>query len=172
MAPLHTSCQAWLCDGAPHRPDDSAYDDAQLLPLSCWQCGARGGQRPGRPYISCMLLFLLLACPPVKTDDTAVTPISCGTALCAATEVCVAESYSPTCESRSDTGASCPEGTTPTLCGGDGHPCCCGPTPAATYACQACGEAPSCECVVCPAEKACSASASVREYICEELAVP
>jgi hypothetical protein len=128
-----------------------------------------------------LLLPLLAAClgtPPDSSGETAGAPLACGAALsCEADDVCVAERYEPACDARADTGAACPDGTTATLCGGDGHPCCCAPAPEETYTCQgaaACGDTPSCACVTCPGDKACTerASETGREFVCEELAKP
>jgi hypothetical protein len=124
-----------------------------------------------------MMLLLLLACPPTKTDDTSTTdttPFSCDTLSCAETDLCVRQDYPAECTNREDTGAACPEGTTATMCGGAGIPCCCEPAPVSTFTCQACGDTPSCECVTCESGTDCmeQASTSGREFVCEELAMP
>lgn len=80
-----------------------------------------------------MMLLLLLACPPTKTDDTSTTdttPFACDALSCAETDLCVRQDYPAECTNREDTGAACPEGTTATMCGGAGIPCCCEPAPA------------------------------------------
>ena len=124
-----------------------------------------------------MLLFLLLACPPSKQDDTGATttePLVCDTLSCSGTDLCVQTLLPAECTNREDTGVACPEGTTPSMCGGAGIACCCEPAPDPTWECQACGATPSCDCVTCTAGTECMerASASGREFVCEELPMP
>lgn len=124
-----------------------------------------------------MLYLLLLACTgtPDSTTPIKTETMACGTLACKATEVCLEESYPPECENRTDTGVDCPEGTTASMCGGAGFPCCCGPAPEMTYACvdaSACGN--TCDCIECPTGKACIpvGSESSGVFLCEELPMP
>lgn len=125
------------------------------------------------------LLLILTGCPaPPPTDTTAGIP--CGTTLtCTGDDVCVEQLDPPDCADREDTGVACPEGTTPSQCGGAGLPCCCGPTPEPTWQCwdaTACGDAPTCDCVAdaCPSNMTCTASGSETSGVfqCEEPAMP
>ncbi len=127
------------------------------------------------------LLLLLAGCPAPTPADTADTAgIACGdTLMCTGAAVCVREGYEPTCENVTDTAAECPEGTTASHCGGDGHPCCCGPMPDPTFQCyepSGCGDTPTCDCVeaACPADKACSSLISETSgmFSCDELPKP
>ncbi len=120
------------------------------------------------------LLLLLLACTASKPTDDSVGQ-SCGLLNCNAAESCLQESYEPTCENRTDTGAPCPEGTTASMCGGAGIACCCEPPPEMTYQCvdaTACGN--TCDCISCPGDKACISvgSESSGVFLCEELPKP
>ncbi len=121
-----------------------------------------------------LLLLLLLGCPTNGSDDSPAS-LACGTSLtCTGQQVCVREDYVPECGTRADTGVDCPEGTTPSQCGGAGVPCCCGPLPDPTYQCYeptGCDEAPTCDCVAdaCPADKMCSAVLdTTRQFACAE----
>jgi len=119
-------------------------------------------------------LLLLLACVGSVPDDSHVTPsLDCGEELtCAEDQLCVQVAYEPECTNLDDTGSSCPDGTTESHCGGDGHLCCCGETPPMTYSCEpaaACGATLSCDCVTCPDEKACSPTGADGTFTCESL---
>ncbi|MES2638391.1 MAG: hypothetical protein V4850_02885 [Myxococcota bacterium] len=125
--------------------------------------------------------LLLVGCPTAdKPDSSDTDPLACGEALtCDATAVCVRDSHEPDCEDRADTGAPCPEGTTASMCGGAGMPCCCGATPEPTYRCYeagTCGESPTCDCLgaVCGESEGCSSvgSETSRLYACDELPKP
>jgi hypothetical protein len=113
-----------------------------------------------RALFPCALL-LLVAC---DGGDPA-GGIACGDALtCTGREVCVRESAPADCQALDgDSDASCPEGTTETMCGGAGYPCCCGPTPEPTWTCvvpDGCGGEPTCECVPCEDGKQCTSVGS------------
>jgi hypothetical protein len=123
--------------------------------------------------VSLLLVLLLGGCPPTTTDAT------CGELTCTGGEVCLQESYEPECTNREDTGAACPDGTTATMCGGAGMPCCCGPDPARTSACidpGACGATPTCDCLgdICPEGKMCveQAADGGTELLCEPMPKP
>ncbi|MDP2316381.1 MAG: hypothetical protein Q8P41_26015 [Pseudomonadota bacterium] len=118
------------------------------------------------------LLLLLAGCPPTDTPEDTAT-LACGTLTCTGAEVCIQESYEPECENRTDTGAACPEGTTASMCGGAGIPCCCGAAPEQTYSCHdagTCGDTPACDCLgdVCPEGKECMGSGSESVFTCSE----
>lgn len=109
-------------------------------------------------------LLLLLAC--------GAPDVACDTLTCTGGAVCVATRAPPVCEDLVGEG-TCPEGTTETMCGGDGHPCCCGPTPAPVFAClDGCGATPSCDCVTCDEGLECQAQGTEGVFACEELPVP
>jgi hypothetical protein len=134
-----------------------------------------------------LLALVLVGCPdpkPVDTDTSVEAGVeagvACGTELtCEAAEVCVQEAFEPACTPLTDSGATCPEGTTETMCGGAGQPCCCEPAPEMTYRCYApsgCGDAPTCDCVsaACPSDKACMSVGSETSGVfqCEALPKP
>ena len=86
--------------------------------------------------------------------------------------VCVVTLAPPTCQDLPAEGA-CPEGTTETMCGGAGQPCCCAPAPAPAYECVAgCGDTPSCDCVTCADSLECQPWSVPYTFSCEALAVP
>lgn len=118
-------------------------------------------------------MLLLLACvlTPDSKDSTG-TPLACDTLTCGGDEVCVVEQYEPVCQNLDDTAGACPDGTTRSMCGGAGIPCCCEPTPAPTYSCAECSGEPSCDCVTCPADKACEATGTAGTFQCAELPKP
>lgn len=118
-------------------------------------------------------MLLLLACvlTPDSTDPVVAT-VACDTLSCGTDEVCIVEEYEPACENLYDTGMSCPEGTTLTMCGGAGIACCCEPPPPASYSCASCTSEPSCDCVTCPADKACEATGTTGTFRCAELPKP
>lgn len=126
-----------------------------------------------------LILLLAVACSTTPSTDGA-DPIVCGPELtCTGDRICLQERFPPTCTDRQDTDVACPEGTTESMCGGDGHPCCCGPTPANTYQCldaSTCGAVPTCDCVgeACPSEKQCSSLVSETSgmFTCEDWPVP
>lgn len=128
-----------------------------------------------------LLLLVLVACAgPATTDDTGTGPIACGAALtCGGGAVCVQEAFAPSCQTRLDTAVACPEGTTESMCGGAGMPCCCAPAPPMTYRCYepaGCGTVPACDCVqaACSPDKQCMGVTSETSGIfrCEEPAAP
>jgi hypothetical protein len=122
-----------------------------------------------------MLLLLLVACPLGKepSDSEPVGDLACGALTCGGEEVCVETFLPASCQNLTDTGDACPEGTTRTLCGGAGFPCCCEPAPDPTWACQTCAGTPSCDCVTCEGSQACTASgAGERQFNCENLPKP
>lgn len=112
-----------------------------------------------------------------RTTDSTAEPVACGPTLsCERGAVCVQENFEPVCIDRPDT-AGCPDGTSESMCGGDGHPCCCEPEADPRFRCVAsrgCDAEPACDCLgdVCPANKECMASADPGLFICEALAVP
>lgn len=123
------------------------------------------------------VLLLLFACTSGSPKDSGA--ISCGELSCEGETVCLRETYSPECVNRVDTAEPCPEGTTPSMCGGAGIPCCCEPAPAATYQCvsaSACSAEPACDCLgeVCPEDKECTSVSSPTSglFSCDELAKP
>lgn len=118
-----------------------------------------------------MLFFLACVLTP-DSKDTAESPVACDTLTCSGTDVCVMEEHEHVCQTLEDTAAGCPDGTTATMCGGAGIPCCCEPTPAPTWSCAACGEVASCDCVTCPGDKVCEATGTEGTFRCAELPKP
>ena len=135
-----------------------------------------------------LLCALLVACSGLSGSDTegqdteggTSGSLSCGASLsCAASEVCVRQDWPPVCSDRVDTGEPCPEGSTPTRCGGIGTPCCCEAAPDPTHACfdvSACADPVGCDCVnaACAEASQCAATADgqPRHFACEVLAMP
>lgn len=117
------------------------------------------------------LLPLLLACG--RDTSTPEDAFACGGASCPQDTLCVETTYDPSCVDLTDTGSACPDGTTRTLCGGAGLPCCCGEAPAPTYTCQACYGTPSCDCVTCDDGKMCGGTGQdARLFVCASPDVP
>jgi len=89
---------------------------------------------------------------------------------------CVETILEPDCTNVGE-GDTCPDGTEPASCGGDGHPCCCGPRPDPA---TACAPAPDCEggpatCACldpCPSDHACRETAVAGRLQCEMLPPP
>jgi hypothetical protein len=100
--------------------------------------------------------------------------VLCGAGVCTGGDVCRVLPIAPECSNLPD-GESCPEGTTETLCGGAGTPCCCGETPPPVEECMAplgCeGAPPSCTCLepsFCPEGRWCLDTATPGRVLCEE----
>jgi hypothetical protein len=125
---------------------------------------------------SALLLLLVPLLTGCASDKASGAAAACGTALtCSDPAVCVRQAYSPSCETRKDTADACPEGTEPSRCGGDGHPCCCEPTPDATYSCfdaSACAAPVGCDCVTAACDDGTACSPAVDGFTCDELAKP
>jgi hypothetical protein len=77
--------------------------------------------------------------------------VPCGDALeCQSGEACVATEVPAACTDKVNADAPCPGGTSDTLCGGAGFPCCCEPAPPPTRECVVatdCNGEPSCACL-------------------------
>jgi hypothetical protein len=109
-----------------------------------------------------------------SSTETGGESFACGDIDCAADQACLTFGQQPMCENKQDD-QPCPEGTTETLCGGAGIPCCCGPTPASIYQCTAtteCGEIVDCGCLAEVCTPQCWATADAKVFICEEGPAP
>lgn len=116
--------------------------------------------------------LLLLGCLTSPSPEDSVRGLACDSRSCGAGNVCLVESYEPACTNLADTGETCPDGTTRSMCGGAGIPCCCGATPDETFSCATCDGEPSCDCVTCPGDKACEATTEAGVFRCAELPKP
>jgi hypothetical protein len=123
-----------------------------------------------------VLALVVIGCLPA-TPTPPGDPPRCGPTLaCRGDEVCVQQTYEPSCDERLDTGADCPEGTTPSRCGGVGYPCCCGDAPEPTWSCVApidCDGEVTCACLpdAC-SEGACEPTLDPDAFVCAPLAKP
>jgi hypothetical protein len=101
----------------------------------------------------------------------------CGEGLvCESGEVCVVVPLAPSCTVKEAETDLCPMGTTDSLCGGAGLPCCCEPAPPPTRSCveaPGCVDAPACGCLpdVCPPASDCTDTAQ-GEVTCTMLPPP
>lgn len=87
--------------------------------------------------------------------------VECGpTLLCGPHQVCIVDEMDTPCSPAPEDGGACAPGTTMSLCGGIGYPCCCGQAPPSDFRCEPlpdCDGGPSCECAgdVCGKSKMC-----------------
>lgn len=103
--------------------------------------------------------------------------IPCGDTECSVGQLCERESFAPSCTNLDNPDDDCPAGETKTQCGGAGIPCCCGPTPPATFTCiptkNSCAtHPPTCDCIECDPGEDCATIGSVDSGVLECSAPP